>query len=155
MKLRRDVASIPARSARETWRAITDLVTEVDTVDRTQLDAAASIMESLIADELPAQVPIVFRGSGPRVVVYCLYHEDAIEAELGVDPLPTNPTAGDWRVTAPCEAEDVEWMNDSLKTRAPRIAVHDADEPPSDEEAADAKQVCVNFDIDWRALAES
>ncbi|MFV2073491.1 MAG: hypothetical protein ACC742_12670 [Thermoanaerobaculales bacterium] len=155
MKLRRDVASIPARSAKETWRVITDLVTEVDTVDRAQLDAAASIMESLIADEQPAQVPVVFKGVGPRVVMYCLYDEEAMEAGLDVDPLPTNPTAGDWRATAPCEAEDVEWMNNSLKARAPRFTVHDANEPPNEEETAEAAQAGVGIDINWGGLAVS
>ena len=67
MKIRRDVASIPARSARDTWRVITDLLTSDGTVDRQQLDAAASIMESLIADEHPASVPIIFTGAGPRL----------------------------------------------------------------------------------------
>lgn len=155
MKIRRDVASIPARSAKETWRVITDLVTGPDTVDRAQLDDAASIMESLIADEMPAQVPIVFKGAGPRVVVYCLYDEDAMEAERDVDALVSNPTAGDWRATAPCEADDVEWMNTSLKTRAPRITVHDADEPPAEDETDETAQAGADFDIDWGALAES
>src|SRR5690606_17092630 len=82
MKIRRYVASIPIRSARETWRAITELVTGADTVERAQLHAAASIMESLIADEHPATVPIVFKGAGPRVIIYCLYNEDAMEAGL-------------------------------------------------------------------------
>lgn len=155
MKICRDVASIPARSAKETWRIITDLVTGPESVDRAQLDAAASIMQSLIADEMPAQVPIVFKGAGPRVVVYCLYDEAAMEAARDVDPLVSNPTAGDWRATAPCEAEDVEWMNTSLKTRATRITVHDADEPPDEGETDEAAQADADFAIDWGALAES
>lgn len=154
MKIRRDVTSIPARSARDTWRAITDLVTGGGTVDRQQLDAAASIMESLIADEQPAGVPIVFKGAGPRVVVYCLYNEDAMEAGLDVDPLMTNPTAGDWRATAPCEAEDADWMNMSLKARAPRITVHDAAQPPMEEDTGEAAQAGAAFDIDWEGLVQ-
>ena len=99
MRIRRDIASIPARSAAETWRAIIDLVTGNGSVDRQQLDAAASVMESLIADEQPAAVPIVFKGCGPRLLIYCLYNEDAMEAGLDIDSLSTNPTAGDWRMT--------------------------------------------------------
>ena len=150
MKIRRDIASVPARSARDTWRAIVDLVTGSDTVDRDQLDAAASIMESVIADEQPASVPIVFKGAGPRVVVYCLYDEDAMEAGHDIDPLITNPTAGDWRATALCENDDVDWMNRSLKERAPRILVHAADEafPDGDE----TENVAANFQIDWGSL---
>lgn len=155
MKIRRDVASIPARSAKDTWRVVTDLVTGADTVDRDQLDAAASIMESLIADEHLAKAPIVFKGAGPRVVIYCLYNEDAMEAGLDVEPLKDNPTAGDWRATAPCEAEDADWMNNILKNRAPRVAVHDIDQPPDEEKGSKAVQVGADFEIDWGALAKS
>ena len=150
MKVRRDIASIPVRSARDTWRAIVELVTGRDSVDKQQLDAAASIMESLIADELPARVPITFKGGSTRVVVYCLYNEDAMEAGLAVDKLSANPTAGDWRATAPCEAEDVDWMNKSLKSRAPRLSVHDVDEKPA--EADDPSQAAKGLEIDWGAL---
>ncbi|PKP68247.1 MAG: hypothetical protein CVT83_05880 [Alphaproteobacteria bacterium HGW-Alphaproteobacteria-5] len=155
MKIRRDVASIPARSAKETWRVITELVTGTGTIDRGQLDAAASIMESLIADEHPAKVPIVFKGAGPRVVIYCLYNEDAMEAGLDVDPLKDNPTAGDWRATAPSEDEDTDWMNKTLKDRAPRITVHDVNQPPEEEEGGKAPQAGADFEIDWGALAKS
>ena len=154
MKIRRDVASIPARSAKETWRAITDLVTGTDSVDRDQLDAAASIMESLIADELLASAPIVFKGAGPRVVFYCLYGDDAMEADLDIDRLIDSPTAGDWRATAPCEAEDADWMNKTLKTRAPRISVHDGAQEPEEEETGQVARDAV-FAIDWEALRKS
>ena len=155
MKLRRDIASIPVRSAKETWQVITGLVAGANTVDRAQLDAASSIMESLLADELPAQVPIVFKGVGPRVVIYCAYGEDAMEVEFDVDPLPSTPTAGDWRVTAPCEADDVEWMNEALRNRAPRITVHDANEQPEEDVSSATAPASVDFDIDWRVLGES
>lgn len=152
MRIKRNIASVPVRSAKETWSAIVDLVIGDDSIDRHQLDAAASIMESLIADELPATVPIVFKGSGPRVLIYCLYNEDAMEAGLDIDGLSTNPTAGDWRMTAPTEDDDVTWMNKSLKARAPRITVHAADEAPADDAAPDAEQAA--FEIDWGGLSK-
>jgi hypothetical protein len=151
MKIRRDIASIPVRSAKETWRAIIDLVTGDGSIDRHQLDAASSIMESLIADEQTATVPIVFKGTGPRVLIYCLYNEDAMEAGLAIDGLSNNPTAGDWRATAPSEAEDTNWMNKSLKARASRITVHAADQPPNEKEE-DAQKADTALKIDWGAL---
>lgn len=152
MRIRRDIASVPVRSAKETWRAIIELVTGEDSVDQQQLGAAASIMESIIADEIPAKVPIVFKGAGPRVLIYCLYNEDAMEAGRDIDKLGSNPTAGDWRATAPCEADDADWMNKSLKSRAPRISVHDADQPPADEDAEASRRAAEAFEIDWGAL---
>ena len=151
MRIRRTIASVPARSAKETWRAIVDLVTGDGTVDRQQLDAASSIMESVIADEVPAAVPIVFKGAGPRVLIYCLYNENAMEAGLDIDSLAANPTSGDWRATAPCEDGDLDWMSKALETRAPRITVHAADQPPEDEQTA-AEQEHKAFEIDWGAL---
>ena len=149
MKIRRDVASIPARSAKETWQAIVSLVTDADTVNREQLDAASSMIESLIVDELACDVPIVFSGVGPRLVIYCLYGSKAVEANFDIDPLSFNPTGGDWQATAPCEPDDVQWMNASLRAQAPRISVHEADHPPADGEKSTAT---TTLQVDWEAL---
>lgn len=151
MRIRRDIASIPARSAAETWAAIVKLVTGTDTVSRDQLDAAASIMESLIADEQLASIPMVFSGCGPRVLIYCVHNEQAMEAGLSIDPLAANPTAGDWRLTAPCEDDDVAWMNKSLAARAPRLSVHAAKDAPSSTDDDSAKAI----EIDWGAVGKS
>jgi hypothetical protein len=149
MRIRRDIASIPVRSASETWRAIIDLVTGSGSLDKGQLEAAASLMESLIADELIGTVPIVFKGVGPRVLIYCVYNEEAMETGLTVDALAANPTAGDWRMTAPCEAEDTDWMNRTLASRAPRIRMHPADEDPADAAEDDQDRAAETFKIDW------
>lgn len=152
MKIRRDIASVPVRSAAETWKAIIDLVTGSDTVGKQQLLDAASVMESLIADEMPANVPIVFKGGSSRVVVYCHFNEDAMELGSGTDKLNNNPTSGDWQVTAPCEKADVAWMTKSLKSKSPRISVHDVDEAPSDSDVAKSSG---GIEIDWGALTAS
>jgi hypothetical protein len=155
MKVRRNIASIPVRSAGETWQAIIDLITGAGSVDAETLKAAASVMESLIADEHPAAVPIAVKGSGARLVVYCLYNEAAMEAGKDIDAINWNPTAGSgWHITAPAEADDVAWMNNTLTSRAPRIAVHDVASPPADEEAdkANAGTTADALKIDWGVL---
>lgn len=149
MKVRRDIASIPKRSAAQTWKTIIDLITGTDTVDKKTLENAASIMESLIADEHPGKKPIVLKGAGNRLVIYLLYGENAMEADLEVDKLGWNPTAGDWSMTAPCDADDVAWMNNALNDRAPRIKVHDVDAAIGEEESASGEQA---LKIDWGAL---
>jgi hypothetical protein len=87
MKVRRNIASIPVRSAAETWQTIITLITGAGSVDVDSLTKAASVMESLIADEHPANVPIVLSGSGPRLVIYLLYNENAMEVGKDVDAL--------------------------------------------------------------------
>ena len=155
MKVRREIASIPVRTAAETWQAIVDLITRQSSVDAATLTAAASVMQSLIADETPATCPIVIKGEGPRLVIYCLYNEAAMEAGKSVDPITWNPTGGPaWRMTAPSEATDVGWMNNTLKDRAPRITVHDVASPPSeDDESADkAAAPDAALSINWGVL---
>lgn len=153
MKVKREIASVPVRSAGETWSAIVALISGADTPDAATLKAAASIMESLIADEHPATVPIVVKGNGDRLVIYCRYNEDAIELGTAIDKLTWNPTGGSgWKITAPTEAGDVTWMNDALKSRAPRISVHDVASPPADEEATKAAD---GLSIDWGVLGKS
>ena len=86
MKVRRDIASIPVRSAGETWQVIIDLLTREGRSSQ-NVKGAASVIEALIADEHTATVPIVVKGVGPRLVIYCLYNEAAMEAGKDVDPL--------------------------------------------------------------------
>lgn len=149
MKVRRDIASVPKRSAAETWRVIVDLIAGSGSVDAETLTAAASVMESLIADECPAGVPIVVKGAGSRLVIYCLFGEAALEAGTDVDKLNWNPTAGNWTMTAPAEAGDVAWMNNALKDRAPRIRIRDMDTAVEDDEPTSAAQA---LKINWGAL---
>jgi hypothetical protein len=155
MKVRRDIASIPVRSAAETWQAITTLITGVGSMDADSLTMAASVMESLIADEHPAAVPIVVKGNGPRLVIYLRYNEDAMEIGKEVDALTWNATGGtDWSMTAPSEAADVAWMNNTLKSRAPRIAIHDVASPPSDDEEGSVTSAAA-LKINWGVLNQS
>ena len=55
--------------------------------------------------------------------------------------------------SAPTEGGDVTWMNDTLKSRAPRISVHDVASPPADEEAT--KAAADGLAIDWGVLGKS
>lgn len=155
MKVKREIASVPVRSAAETWTAIVALISRPDTPDVGTLTAAASIMESLIADEHPASVPIAVKGSGDRLVIYCRYNEEALELGAEIDPLTWNPTGGPgWKITAPTEAADVPWMNGTLKDRAPRITVHDITNPPTEEEET-TKAAADALSINWGVLGKS
>ena len=152
MKVRRDISSIPKRSAKQTWQAIVDLITGTGSVDAHTLTAAASVMEALIADEHPGKEPITVKGAGNRLVIYLAYGEDAMEADESVDKLTWNPTAGDWSMTAPTEADDVAWMSKTLGERAPRISVHDVAKPIEDDKA---EKSATDLSFNWGALGQS
>ena len=95
MKVKREIASLPTRSARETWDTIVKLISGPGSIDCDQLNTGASIMASAIADEHAAQSPIVVKGVGSRLVIYTVHGADAMELGLGVDSLNWNPTGGD------------------------------------------------------------
>ncbi len=44
------------------------------------------------------------------------------------DALNWNPTAGDWTMHVPCDADNMAWVKKSLAANAPRIKVFDVDE---------------------------
>lgn len=150
MKVKREIASLPVRSGRETWQTIIELITSPDSIDADQLNAAAGVMASAITDEHCATVPIVIKGVGSRLVIYTRHGADAMEIGLAVDALTWNPTGGNaWQITVPCDRDDVGWMNDALKSRAPRITVHDAATPPSEGDGGERR--AAEVEIDWEA----
>ena len=136
MKIRRDVSSIPLRSAEETWDRIIDLVTGADSLDHDQLLAARAVIASLIADELYSDHPLTWFGVGPRLVVYLRYGADAVQAGGDVDELAWNPTAGDWHLRVPCDAENLAWAREGLHEKAPRIELREPGELEDDSESA-------------------
>jgi len=151
VKIRRDIASLPARTSKETWEAIVKLITGAHSLDTTQLEAATSVLCSAIADEHSASVPIVVKGGASRLVIYTVHGADAMEVGLAVDKLSWNPTASNaWAMTVPCSYEDVGWMSKALKERAPRITVHDVNEKP-DADVESARKVA-DVEIDWTAM---
>lgn len=134
MRIRRDVSSIPHRSAGETWQRIVDLVTGQGSKHIQQLKDATGVMASIITDEHPATRAIMIEGVGPQLRVYCRYGMKAVEEGSKVDPLTWNPTAGDWTMHVPCDAENIGWVKESLAKTSPRIKVFDVDDADRAEE---------------------
>jgi hypothetical protein len=142
MRVRRDVSSVPFRSAGETWQQIMDLLTGTGSKNVEQLKAAAGVMGSIITDEHPASRAIMLEGVGPQLRVYCRYGMKAVEEGGKIDSLTWNPTAGDWTRHVPCDDENIEWVKKSLAGSSPRIKVFDvaeADRADEDDTAAATK----------------
>lgn len=151
MKLRRDIASTPLRSGETTWTAIIDLITGPGTLDKGQLTAAASIMAMLLSEEIHSEEPLTLVGKSARVVLYCSFGSDALVMGGEIDPLPINPTEGDWTFYVPCPESDLSWASRTLGDRAPRIVLHKQGEAPS-ASVESASTETKSFDIDWGAL---
>ncbi len=149
MKARRDISSIPLRTAEKTWEVICDLITGTDSKDTAQLDSAASVIHSLIADELFREYPLTMTGSH-RLVIYLRHRADALEEGEAVDSLGWNPTAGDWNMYVPCDDENFEWVKKALASRAPRLVVHRKNETPWDNDKKEASEQ--KMEINWGVL---
>jgi hypothetical protein len=129
-------------------------VTGPDSKDVLQLKNAAGVMGSLITDEHPSKRAIMLEGVGPQLRIYCRFGMKAVEEGAKVDALTWNPTAGDWTMHVPCDAENMAWVKESLAKTSPRIKVFDVNETDrSEEEESDAaakssKELVVDWNIE-------
>jgi hypothetical protein len=151
VKIRRDIASIPQRSATATWAKYKTLVTGKSSVDVAQIDAAASVMTSLITDEAFKDRPLTLTGVGDRLVVYLVHGQQALETGDAADPLNWNPTAGEWRLFVPCPDDQYDWARKTLAARAPRLMVLRREEEIR-EEAPQNEIRKTTVDVNWEAL---
>ncbi|EGG77995.1 hypothetical protein SXCC_01388 [Gluconacetobacter sp. SXCC-1] len=121
--VRRTFGSTPHRDAGETWRAIVDLLTQGKTgVKRDELLAVHGAVSSIIADKAAKDAAIVVTCDGPRTRIYCVYDEDATDgSDTNEDALGFDPLNGDWRISLPCEADDLAWVQGALKKHSERI----------------------------------
>ena len=132
---RRTFRSTPERGAAATWTAIVDLLTQGKSGEtRTELLAVAGVAASIIADHAPGDAAIVVTCDGPRTRIYCLYDDDAIDGSgANEDPLGFDPLKGDWRVSLPCPADDLPWVQGALDQHSDRITARDLDESISNK----------------------
>lgn len=123
MKVNRYVRSVPERSATETWGVVVGLLTQPGSDAEKELVSITGVASSLIASEYMDSDPVVARGGGPYVNVFCLYDDDAIDGDrAGEDALSSCPTAGDgWRVSLPCAEEDLAWVSSELAALSSRV----------------------------------
>lgn len=140
--------STPHRDALDTWKAIVELLTQGRTgVDRNELLAVGGTAASVIADQATKDAAIVVTCDGPRTRVYCLYDEDAIdESDAKEDALGYDPLKGDWKVSLPCPADDLDWVNASLKKHSSRITARDSAEATGSETAKAGAQAALVLD---------
>jgi hypothetical protein len=141
----RTFASTPKRDAAQTWAATVELLTQgKNDSARKELLAVAGVAASTIADQAPKDAAIVVTCDGPRTRIYCLYDDDAIEdSDANEDALGFDPLAGDWRISLPCLADDLSWVQGALKKHSSRITARDvaaevtkaADEQPAQAQA--------------------
>lgn len=123
----RVIRSSPHRSTSATWDSIVNLLTQgKEGGAKIELTLVAGIAHAIIAEKAPKDAAIIVTCDGPRTRIYCLYDEDTIEGDsakeevLGFDPLK-----GQWSISLPCPADDLAWIQRSLKAKSSRITARD------------------------------
>lgn len=152
----RRFVSIPERTASATWSAIVTLVAaDQNSTAAVELNSVAGIASSLISREAMTY-PIVVWGAGPRVRVYCLYNEDAVEGDgANETALSFDSTDGDWNMSLPCPAEDLAWVKDALKAKSKRITARDMETALDDEEESSSRKSAAETAVDLEAFFKS
>jgi hypothetical protein len=145
----RRFASIPERTAMATWKAISALLASDSTLGPArELASVAGIASSLITREAMTS-PVVVYGSGPRVRIYCLYNDDAIEGDDANEaPLSFDATAGDWKMSLPCPADDLAWVQNSLRAKSTRISARDMTAPVEDDDSGERQSSGDSVDLE-------
>ena len=151
----RRVVATPARSASAAWDVIVRLVTASGSPARQELQRIEGIASCIIAEESLKADPCVIFGSGPRLRIYCLYAEDAIAGEDANEAALTfTPTEGDWQMSLPCPADDLEWVEKALRERSTHVTAREAG-APVEAEPANAPASAAGAAIDREAFLRS
>ena len=152
----RQFVSVPERTATATWKAISDLLAcDPNSSAAGELASVSGIASSLITREA-MNSPIVVYDSGPRVRVYCLYNEDAIEGDdANEGPLAFDATAGDWKMSLPCRADDLPWVQRALSTKSSRISARDMETSAVEEAETTNSSASPSEGVDLEAFFNS
>ncbi|MDZ7637868.1 MAG: hypothetical protein U5J83_06400 [Bryobacterales bacterium] len=112
----RRVVSTPVRSASDTWTAICALLAPDPTSPaRRELNRMSGLACAAISSEALQQDPLELQSQGLTVRIYCLHGEDAIMTPgYDLHEFAWCPTEAEWRMSIPCEASDLRWLNREL-----------------------------------------
>lgn len=152
----RRIISLPERTATQAWEVISRLLApDSGSPPARELASVAGIACSLITREAMTS-PIVLYGSGPRVRIYCLYNEAAVEGdEASESTLPFGATAGDWKLSLPSPGEDLSWVQDALATKSEHITARDMDSHLEDDDANSESADASDTKVDLEAFFKS
>jgi hypothetical protein len=147
---KRTVRSSPFRDANETWNSIVDLLTQAKDSDaRQKLRAVAGIACCLITDQAFKDAPLIATCGGPRTRIYCLYDEDSIDStSANEDKLGFDPLKGDWHVSLPCVAEELNWVQAALKKHGSRITARDLASGIAEDAPVLVKSAALTLDVE-------
>jgi len=149
----RRIRATPGRGASDAWQVIVNLIAPKDGTARSELLGVEGIASSIISTESPKGAAMVVRGKGPRVRMYCLYDDEAITGDDANEAaLAECPTDGDWAMSLPADADDVEWVRDALAKKSKRVTVREKSEAVDDGEKPSKTSAATEAAINMEAF---
>lgn len=134
----RKIAASPKRTAVEVWEVICKILSKNGSDARQTLESIEGVAAAIISDEILKDVPIILSGNGPRVRIYCVYGDAALEEDNSNEvSLPEYPTLATWHMYIPCNLEDITWVKASLANFSDYVSVYDKDKVPDIENNSD------------------
>jgi hypothetical protein len=147
--VRRTFKATPARDASQTWAEMVSMLTRVNSGARQELESVAGIASSLIADQSPKNAAITVTCDGTRTRIYCLYDDDAIDGSgANEEQLAYDPLAGGWKVSFPCQGEDLSWVQGALAQKSDRITARDLAADVEKSEPRSAQSAGLTLDLE-------
>lgn len=148
--LSRIIASVPTRTASETWERIMELLAhDPRSAGRAELEKVAGVAVTAIASEATKNDAVVVSGNGPHIRIYCVFGEDAISGDgVNEDVFQKYPTEGDWVMSIPCLPEDLKWVQKKLKACSDRVTARATGEKWTLKESRASSSKDSNLEID-------
>jgi hypothetical protein len=155
---RRYLAS-PVRLSSAVWREITLLIAQADSSAQAEFDKVKGVASNLINEQALENYPLVVKNKGPRLRVYCLYGENAMDGgDQNEDSLSWNPTANAWHAFLPCLPSEVEEMKRIIAGKSKKFTVYDIEQgmPDAEEEddSVEASKEAAKTTVNWGAFNE-
>lgn len=148
----RKFSASPEKDAVGVWNAITDLVCHDVCAPRGEFVEVKGGACSVISDQVVKDHPIVIRGSGPLLRIYCLYGEDAVLGQdINEDSISWNPFKSDWKVYIPCPKDELDGLQTFLSKRCSNFEAYDPKEGLSFQKS-ESRSIVSEIEVDENVL---
>ena len=153
----RRVAAMPVRTASATWKQISEILApDESSAERAELNKVSGVAAASIASEAPANDPIVVRGGGARVRIYCLYNDEAISGEgQNEKQLQSTALKDDWLMSIPFEERDLAWARAELSRLSSRVTAYEVGTDIEDARSESESRITVTHSIDVEEFLKS
>ncbi len=133
----RRFAARPVRTSIEAWAAVRDALCQDNNPAAAEFDRIQGVAASVISSNLPATHPFVFIGEGPRVRVYMVYNNQALNGgDLDESPLVSNPFESSWTGWVPASPDEIDRVQTHLRRLSDRFVAYDVDHDLPEPKAA-------------------